>query len=169
MNYIKYIILFLIFVSSTLVGRIISKKYYYRLQELEEFKNALNIFKSKIKFTYEPISEIFCEIINNTNKNVGKVFNLAKDNLENSSAQEAWINAVKLSENNLTYEDKKVLQMFGKLLGQTDIEGQISQIDITQEMLDKQIQEALVLKQKNEKLYNKLGATIGLAIVILLI
>ena len=169
MNYIKYIILFLIFVSSTLVGRFISKKYYYRLQELEEFKNALNIFKSKIKFTYEPISEIFSEIINNTNKNVGKVFNLAKDNLENSSAQEAWINAVKLSENNLTDEDKKVLQMFGKLLGQTDVEGQISQIDITQEMLDKQVQEALTLKQKNEKLYNKLGATIGLAIVILLI
>ena len=169
MNYIKYIILFLIFVSSTLVGRFISKKYYYRLEELEEFKNALNIFKSKIKFTYEPISEIFCEIINNTSKNVGKVFNLAKDNLENNNAQDAWIDAVKLSENNLTDEDKKVLQMFGKLLGQTDVEGQISQIDITQEMLDKQIQEALILKQKNEKLYNKLGATIGLAIVILLI
>ena len=169
MNYIKYIILFLIFVSSTLVGRFISKKYYYRLQELEEFKNALNIFKSKIKFTYEPISEIFCEIINNTSKNVGKVFNLAKESLENNSAQDAWIDAVKLSENNLTDEDKKVLQMFGKLLGQTDVEGQISQIDITQEMLDKQIQEALILKQKNEKLYNKLGATIGLAIVILLI
>ena len=151
MNYIKYIILFLIFISSTLVGRFISKKYSYRLQELEEFKNALNIFKSKIKFTYEPISEIFCEIINNTSKNVGKVFNLAKESLENNSAQDAWIDAVKLSENNLTDEDKKVLQMFGKLLGQTDVEGQISQIDITQEMLDKQIQEALVLKQKNEK------------------
>ena len=45
-----------------------------RLEELEEIKNALNIFKSKIKFTYEPIPEIFKEISLNTSKNISNIF-----------------------------------------------------------------------------------------------
>ena len=59
---IKYFMLFLVLVACTLIGRFLSKKYVYRLNELEEMKNALNIFKTKIKFTYEPIPEIFQEM-----------------------------------------------------------------------------------------------------------
>ena len=55
MQFIKYCMLFLVFLSATLIGKYISQKYKFRLDELEEMKNALNIFKSKIKFTYEPI------------------------------------------------------------------------------------------------------------------
>ena len=62
MQVIKYIILLLIFLSSSMIGRLLSKKYYYRLEELEEIKNALNLFKTKIKFTYSSIPEIFKEI-----------------------------------------------------------------------------------------------------------
>jgi len=58
-----------------------SKKYVMRVKELEEMKNALNMFKSKIKFTYEPIPEIFNEIGRNTSKGVGQVFNLAKEKM----------------------------------------------------------------------------------------
>ena len=53
--------------------------------------------------------------------------------------------------------------------GQTDVEGQISQIEITQSFLEKQIKLAEQEKNKNEKLYKTLGTTCGLAIVILLI
>ena len=65
MQIIKYCMLFFVFILSVLIGRYISQKYRYRLEELEEIKNALNIFKSKIKFTYEPIPDIFKEISNN--------------------------------------------------------------------------------------------------------
>ena len=61
MQFIKYCMLFFVFISSALIGKYISQKYRYRLEELEEIKNALNIFKSKIKFTYEPIPQIFEE------------------------------------------------------------------------------------------------------------
>ena len=74
MEIIKAIMLFLVFITSALIGKFLSKKYVYRLEELEEIKNSLNIFKSKIKFTYEPIPEIFEEISQNTSKNVGSIF-----------------------------------------------------------------------------------------------
>ena len=47
----KYMMLVTLFVLSTLVGRYISKQYYYRLNELEEIKESFNIIKTKIKFT----------------------------------------------------------------------------------------------------------------------
>ena len=55
-----------------------------------------------------------------------------------------------------------------KLLGKTNLEGQVSEIKLTQSFLKKQIEYAEQERQKNEKLYKTLGMTIGLAIVILL-
>lgn len=168
MQLIKYFILFLILVSSTLIGRFLSKKYVYRLDELEDIKNALNILKTKIKFTYEPIPEIFEEISENVNKNVGNIFTLAKKKMKDETASEAWELAVEKTECNLKKEDKKIIKTLSKLLGQTDAEGQISQIEITEEFLEGQIKEAEEERRKNEKLYTRLGTVLGLAIVIIL-
>ena len=76
--------------------------------------------------------------------------------------------AVGESQNNLKKEDKDVLKTLSKLLGQTDVEGQISQIEITENFLESKIQEAIEEKKKNEKLYTRLGTIMGLAIVIIL-
>ena len=78
MQVLKYFMLFLIFMASSFVGKCISKKYVYRLEELEEIKNILNVFKSKIKFTYEPIPEIFREISVKTKANIGEIFKNAR-------------------------------------------------------------------------------------------
>ena len=85
MQMIKYFILFLILLASSMIGKFLSKKYVYRLQELEEMRNALNILKTKIKFTYEPIPEIFNEISENMNKNIGSIFKIAKEKMENTT------------------------------------------------------------------------------------
>ena len=86
MQIIKYFILFLILLGTSLIGKFLAKKYVYRLEELEEIKNALNILKTKIKFTYEPIPEIFKEISLNTNKNVGNIFKKASEKKEKKTA-----------------------------------------------------------------------------------
>ena len=169
MQIIKYFMLLFVLIGSSYIGRCIAKKYSYRLEELEEMKNILNIFKSKIRFTYEPIPEIFKEMASNTKENIGQIFEKAEKDMKDFSAGEAWEKAVQTSETNLTDEDKHVLLMLSKMLGQTDVKGQISQIEITENFLEKQIKEAQQEKNKNEKLYRKLGTTIGLAIVIILI
>ena len=165
MQIIKYFILFLILVFSSMIGKFISKRYVYRLQELEEMKNTLNILKNKIKFTYEPIPDIFKEISNNSNKNIGQIYKKAEEKMEKTTADVAWEQAV---DNNLKEEDKNVLKMLSKLLGQTDTDGQISQIEITENFLEGQIKDAMEAKQKNERLYTRLGTIVGLAIVIVL-
>ena len=143
MQLIKYFILFLILILATMIGRFLSKKYVYRLEELEDIKNALNILKSKIKFTYEPIPEIFEEISKTSSRNISELFKTAKIKMNDLTANEAWEEAVGESQNNLKKEDKDVLKTLSKLLGQTDAEGQISQIEITENFLESKIQEAM--------------------------
>lgn len=168
MQVVKYIILFMILVLSSALGKILSKKYVYRLEELEEFKNSLNIFKNKIRFTYEPIPDIFDEISETKVKNVGIIFKNAKEKMNIENANVAWEKSVEESNNNLKEDDKNVLKTLSKLLGQTDADGQLSQIEITEKFLDTQIKDAIEEKQKNEKMYIRLGTIIGLAIVIVL-
>ena len=168
MQILKYFILFIILASCSLLGRYLSRKYVIRVQQIEEMKNALNMFKSKIKFTYAPIPEIFKEIAQNTHTGIGQIFESAIEKMNINTANVAWENAIEESNTYLSKEDKEVIKTLSKLLGQTDIEGQISQIEITQEFLETQLKQAQKEREKNEKLYNKLGTTIGLAIVIIL-
>ena len=90
MQIIKYFILFIILVVCSLIGKYLSQKYVIRVNELEEIKNALNIFKTKIKFTYQPIPEIFDEIVQVSNQNIGQIFYLAKEKMKNETANIAW-------------------------------------------------------------------------------
>lgn len=169
MQIIKICILFIVFLLSNYIGKMIAVKYKYRLEELVEMKNSLNIFKTKIKFTYEPIPEIFEELSKTNYQNVGSIFKLAKEQMSYKTAGDSWNYAIENCENNLKPEDRKTLKMLSKMLGETDLEGQVSQIDVTSAFLDKQIQEAEREKNKNEKLYKKLGTIMGLALVIILI
>lgn len=168
MQIVKYIILFFILVISTLIGKLMAKKYVHRLEELEDTKVALNMLKSKIKFTYEPIPEIFDEISKSTTKNISSIFINAKNKLNNQTASKSWEAAVEETNCNLNEEDKKAIKTLSKLLGQTDVEGQISQIEITESFLKNQIQEAIIERQKNEKLYTRLGTIMGMTVVIIL-
>ena len=166
---VKIVIYTCIFLSSAAIGILVSKKYEDRVSELKEFKNALNMFKTKIKFTYEPIPEIFEEISKQINSNTGKIFKLASSNMEVLAAGDAWNMAVDTNILSINEEDRSILKNLSKLLGQTDIDGQINQIELTSRFLDEQIAKAEKEKAKSEKMYRTLGMVIGLAIVIILI
>jgi len=165
---IKILIYSFIFLSSSMIGILLSKKYSNRVKELQEFQNALNIFKTKIRYTAEPIPEIFTEISSNMNSNIGSIFKVASNNMKLVTAGEAWSLALNAEVLNIDDEDKNILKNLSKLLGKTDIEGQISQIELTSTFLDEQISKAEREKNKSEKMYRTLGVILGVAIVIIL-
>ncbi len=166
---LKIFILLGIFVISTFLGITISKKYSTRVKELKEFQRALNMFEEKIKFTYEPIPDVFFEISQNTSINISKIFEEASYNMKMMSAGLAWEKAIDESNTKLTKDDKEVIKGLAKMLGKTDLDGQVSEIRLVQKFLETKLNDAELEKNKNEKLYKTLGATVGLAIVIILI
>ena len=169
MIFFKIILLISIIVASTLLGILFSKKYSNREKELKEMKSALNIFATKIKFTYEPIPNVFLEIANKIEGNVGQIFARASNRMKEENAGDAWANAFTDVPNNLTKEDITILSNLGRLLGQTDVEGQISEIEVVVQFLDTQLEQAKQEKIKNEKMYRTLGIVGGLTIAIILI
>ena len=85
------------------------------------------------------------------------------------TAGDAWSKAVDTDILNINLEDRNILKNLSKLLGATDLSGQISQIDVTSDFLEEQIKKAEREREKNEAMYRKLGMVIGLGIVIILI
>lgn len=166
---LKYILIFLVFVISFLIGNIISKKYILRVKELKDFKNALNIIESKIKFTYETLPEIFIQTSKLLSKNISEIFAQATNNMKDLNAEEAWDKALEESNTNLYKEDLENIKNFGKMLGKTDKEGQVSQLELTKTFIEMQIEKAKVEEEKNSKMYKTLGTIVGLAFVIILI
>lgn len=167
---IKLLILLLVFASSVSIGFLVAKRYANRVKELKDMKNALNMFETKIKFTYASVPEIFKEISNQfAGETVGQVFEKASNLMEDKSAGEAWNEAIDTVSSNITDEDKMVLKNLGKMLGQTDIDGQISEIKLVSNFLDTQIDLAEVDRRKNEKMYRTLGGIVGLTLVIIFI
>ena len=84
------------------------------------------------------------------------------------AAGEAWNLALNMEELNINEEDKLALSNLSKLLGKTDVTGQLNQIELTTDFLDSQIKKAEQQRDKSEKMYRMLGMLIGMAIVIIL-
>lgn len=165
---IKYILLIAIFGLSTAIGLVVSKSYENRVTELKEFKNILNMMKAKIKFTYEPLAEIFKQIANKNETNVERIFGQMANQITYFQTREVWEECIQDADISINQEDKDILKKLGKLLGQTDVEGQVSEIEVTENFLNMQIEKAEEDKKKNQKLYKTLGVTIGLIFVIIL-
>lgn len=165
---IKYIVLVIIFILSTVIGILISKVYENRVIELKEFKNILNIMKTKIKFTYEPLAEIFKQISKDNQTNVEKIFGQMANQMSYFQARDVWENCIQQADISINQEDKEILKRMGKLLGKTDVEGQISEIEVTEQFLNIQIDKAEEEKKKNQKMHKTLGLVIGLVFVIIL-
>ena len=119
MKGIKYILLVAIFGLSTAIGLVISKTYENRVVELKEFKNILNIMKTKIKFTYEPLAEIFKQIANNNDTNVEKIFGQMANQITYYQTREVWENCIQDADISINQEDKKKNQKMYKTLGIT--------------------------------------------------
>lgn len=85
------------------------------------------------------------------------------------SAGDAWSYALGNSSTSMCAEDINVLKTLEKLLGKTNVDGQLSEIELLKTSVDSQIQKAEDERLKNEKLYKNLGIIVGLAIVIILI
>lgn len=153
------------------IGILYANKSKWREKDLEEIKYALELFKTKIQYTYEPIPEVFQEIAKECRPHIGNIFVVTCQYLSDQIASEAWKHAIieTSSKTNLLREDQEILFQLSKMLGNMDLEGQLSIIELTITLLEQQIEKVKRDGEKNEKLYKTLGVGIGLTMMIILI
>ena len=167
--FIKYISLICIIIVCSFLGIYKSKKFENRVVELKKFQSSLSMFKSKIEFTYEPIGDIFNSISKIIYKQEENIFKLTIENTKKNDISNSWYLATEECKNDLNTEDKETIKMLGKILGKTDKNGQINEINLEIKQIERQLEKAEEEKIKNTKLYKTLGIVFGLGISIILI
>lgn len=87
------------------------------------------------------------------------------------NAKEAWQTSVEDCKNFLEFnkEDLRFIISIGNMLGKTDIDGQVSELNLSMGLIDSQIEKAEEYCKKSEKMYRSLGSIVGLVIIIILI
>ena len=172
MEFLRYVFLIAILIGSTSIGFLISKGYKNRVLELRCFSNLINILQNKIKFTHKPLCDVLEEVSNiKTNTRIAQIFSKTAKNLEKQTCEEALDKAITEEKVflNLNVEDIELIKTLGTVLGKTDIDGQMSEINQFNVLFANQIAKAEQEQLKNEKMYKSLGTIVGLVIVIILI
>ena len=116
---LKLICLFLIFFISMKIGFAIANRYKLRLNNLENIKTSLKLFKTKIEYTNDRIIEVFNQISKIIYEDKDNIFKNVVTNLEKDELYENWQKSL-LNEEILKEDDKQILRLFGKNLGKLD-------------------------------------------------
>ncbi|MCI8392420.1 MAG: hypothetical protein HFJ24_04305 [Clostridia bacterium] len=99
----------------------------------------------------------------------GEIFRISSEQMKDLSAGEAWKEGIRCANTNMSKEDLDILEAFEKMLGKTNIEGQLSEIELLEKFVDEQIIKAEDEQKDRSKLYKSLGVIAGIGAVIILI
>lgn len=171
---VKLILSAVIIVSCTLLGIQYGENLKKRVKELNVLLQAVNLMRANIQYTFTPLPQIFDDIGRKSNEPLKSLFmNISKKLSENEvdSVYDAFYLELFEGKNqlNLKKDDKEIIIDLAKSLGDTDVEGQNSVLNLTELKLKKQIENAEVELNKNLKVYRYLGFSIGASIVILIV
>ncbi len=157
-----------LFICSAL-GFLKSFKLRSRLKSLMEFKNALRVFQSCIRFTYTDMERAFTEA--DKLSDTSGVFKLAADSIKTMGASKAWQYAINKSAASLCLnkEDIHTLSLLGTKLGMTDECEQIKTIEGVLNMLDIHIASARFDTEKYCRLYSSGGILTGAFLCLMLV
>jgi len=161
-------------ISAAMIGYIYSRECSKRPQQLRTLQGLLNMLENEISFMSNVLVSSFERICSGSDDVVTVFFRdtariLREKNGMNAS--EAWEESIRgnIEQTALNKEDTEILISFGKMLGNSDTEGQIGNIRLALEQLKLQEKKAEEVKAKNAAMYRSLGLLGGIAIVIILL
>jgi len=169
---IKFIGAVILISATSLIGFSLANDCSKRPRALRELQSLLQMLENEISYLSNLLLEAFNRIYEGTNSDTAILFREAAKNLGTNgiTADEAWEKSIEenYAKLSLNKEDKTILVTFGKMLGNSDLEGQLNNIKLMSSQLKLQELKAEGMRLKNEKMYRSLGVLSGLAITIVL-
>ncbi len=163
----------LVFTACSLIGYVLSKECAIRINDLRELQSILHVLENEIYYLSNTLSDAFGKISKSSDDSISLFFSETIKYLKAGeyTAFEAWEKAIEenIKKTSLNKEDEGIIIEFGRLLGNSDIDGQLKNIELTLGQLKMQEKKAEEFRQKNENMYKSLGVLIGIAIVVMLL
>jgi stage III sporulation protein AB len=154
---IKYIGLFLSFLFFTFIGLYKSRSVSVRKENIREILLFLNQISTNIRYKNDDVFSLVGECAAGVLEPLKAVNGEHKDYLK-------IINTLPLNKEDLT-----LLKEFFAKLGTTDVDGQLSHIDLYKEIFQEQYNKSKSDIEKKCKLYRMAGIFAGLAFVVMFI
>lgn len=159
----------IIILSFAFIGRLSSSKTVKRVKYIKMMMEFLEYFKNEIMYNMVSLLELSNKLSKDLYfKKIGIFDNLYMYLLDNRSINNAWNEAVKNSVicDILSKEDIDEIKKIGSWLGDSSVEGQISNINLSSQFLKQRLSKAQSDRDRYFKIYNSFGVLIGIAIVI---
>lgn len=170
---LKMIGSFLIILASSYIGYSYSKGLGLRVDSLNDFRSLVCELQNEIEFKHSCIADVFSQLANKWKKPVSRVFleTLSNMNEEKMEFGLSWEVALRNEQPRLKIEDGDVEMLgdFGKMLGQSDIDGENANFKLTVQRLDGLIEEAKEQQKRFSNIFLFSGAGVGIVIILLLV
>lgn len=171
---LKFIVGVILLLSSSTIGYLISLRYSLRVKQLGYFISALNSLETDILYYSTPLPMAMKRVGNRSHKSIAWIFEETWKKLrdrEGHDLEKTWRRAINENIDNLSLskDDIEIVIDFSKELGLGNKETQKKHFRYTKELLIEQKSRAGNEKEKNGRMFNRLGVLLGLTIVIILI
>lgn len=163
----------IVFFSCTAAGVFLSMKDKFRADDLREMKRGLMLLKSEISYASRPLYEAMIEISEKTENTISEIFEDSGRLLKSksvTSVDEAWEKTLRDRRARTFFksDDIDILTAFGKILGGSDKQCQLSNIDTVIDYIDMKSEELLKKNSKDSRLFKSAGVLSGILIVVVL-
>ncbi|MBR2279801.1 MAG: stage III sporulation protein AB [Ruminococcus sp.] len=161
---VKYLGLILIVITGFGAGFYYSLRLKNRFEFLSAFKDFLSTLETNMRYN---CSDIFTIVKNSAPDMLRNVF----INDENPDFQRYWKSCISSVPKRyaLKKEDYNLFYEFGRILGTTDIDGQLNHIKLYRELLNNNIDNSLKELKQKSKLSKLLGLFAGLSLALILL
>lgn len=172
--YLKLIGGMMVIGSTTIAGRILASGYSNRPKDLNILQGALQTLETEIIYGSTPLPEAIMLVGQRVNGKVGNIFNaisriLKADNC--LTVKEAWEIGINETweDTALLKSDTEILLSLGKNIGISDRKDQEKHLKLAREIIKQQLVKAEDLAVKNVRMWNYLGFSSGLVLVLLVL
>lgn len=170
--FIKLVGAFLILISGSSIGWIISSQYLYRVKILRELQLAISIFDNEVSYGQTLLADAFQVISKGVDYPISELFKVAGqklDQLEGRSFPEIWNYLLKnnIYTGSLVNEDLKILKDWGQQIGSSSLENQNKINELTIKRLEQAEKKAQKVAEKRVKITRYSGVLISLLVIII--
>lgn len=163
----------LIVYASFMVGHAIGQLHGRMVKEMEEMLLFIQLFKGQIMYAGSELPEILADSAKRLKGNVGKWVNglaeMSEKNRDRPFA-ELWTDSLAMlrRDSALSLEVLADVDRIGKIMGDMDVEAQLSRINLVEDIITDIYQRERARSSGIKRLANSLGLLGGVFIVILL-
>lgn len=156
--------------AASFIGENKSREYKERVKYLENIQLCTSLLENEIRYTQTPIGEAIEKIKNNAQGVIENILSYVCTEIKkhtDRSIHKIWNEAVDINMSGVNKNDIELLKSFGNHLGESDVEGQIKNINVFNSRISYYLKVATDESEKNCKLYRSLGMYSGLLIAVL--